>query len=403
MEVGMLLRRLKDRVVKSRPGALRCIATSATLGGGRADFPHVAEFAKALFGEMFEWNEQDEERQDIIEPSIQDESHFSKTWGKPDPEFYNALQAHLGDIQTMAVIARTHGVPDTVVDQAVTGPDNSSDAFLYRVLRGDMRVQSLKTILRAKPSSLESAATAEGVFGTEGAGLIPALVSLVSLCAQAKPDGDSAPLISARFHLFCRALEGAFVTFPTREAPRLHLGPVDRIKEDGVSCQAFEIATCTRCGHTMLAGTLEDDLVRPRRPFENENFARKGLFLLGYPPGINVDEDEAALADAEPIPLVANPGTLCTACGAFKRGINEPTCNCDPERRMVVYEAPLRDGRLATCPACGAQTPYEDVVHRFYTGQDAPVAVLASSLYQHLPPESASSRPGGGRKLLAFL
>lgn len=378
IEVGMLLRRLKDRVVKSRPGALRCIATSATLGGGRADFRHVAEFAKALFGEMFEWIEQDEERQDIIEPSIQDESHFSKPWGKPDPGFYNASRAHLGDIQALAEIARTRGVPGTVVDQAVMGLDNSSDAFLYRVLRGDMRVQSLKIILKGKPSSLESAATAEGVFGTEGAGLIPALVSLVSLCAQAKPDGDSAPLISARFHLFCRALEGAFVTFPTREAPRLHLEPVDRIKEDSVPCQAFEIFTCTRCGHTMLAGTLEDDLVRPRRPFENESFAGKVYFSWDILPEFNVDEDEAALADTEPIPLVANPGTLCAACGAFRRGINEPTCNCDPERRLVVYEALLREGRLATCPACGAQTPHEDIVHRFYTGQDAPVAVLAS-------------------------
>jgi ATP-dependent helicase YprA (DUF1998 family) len=402
MEVGMLLRRLKDRVVKSRPGALRCIATSATLGGGRTDFPHVAEFAKALFGEMFEWNEQDEERQDIIGPSIQDESRFSKPWGKPYPEFYNTLQAHLGDIQTMAVIARARGVPDAVVDQAVTGLDSSSDAFLYRVLRGDMRVQSLKKNLRAKPSSLESAATAEGVFGIEGAGFIPALISLVSLCAQAKPDGESAPLISARFHLFCRALEGAFVTFPTGEAPRLHLEPVDRIKEDGVACQAFEIATCTRCGHTVLAGTLEDDLVRPLRPFENESFDRKVYFSWGILPESNVDEDEAAFADTEPIPLVQNPGTLCAACGAFRRGINEPTCNCDPNRRLDVYEAQLREGRLAICPACGAQTPYQDVVHRFYTGRDAPVAVLASSLYQHLPPESASSRPGEGRKLLAF-
>lgn len=31
--MAMLLRRLKDRVVESKPGALQCIGTSATLGG----------------------------------------------------------------------------------------------------------------------------------------------------------------------------------------------------------------------------------------------------------------------------------------------------------------------------------------------------------------------------------
>jgi hypothetical protein len=177
---------------------------------------------------------------------------------------------------------------------------------------------------------------------------------------------------------------------------------VDRIEEDGVPCQAFEIATCTRCGHSVLAGTLKDDLFRPRTPSEDESFSGKVFFSWDILPETNVDEDEAALANAEPMPLVANPGTLCTACGAFRRGMNELTCNCDLERRFVVYEAQLRDGRLATCPACGAQTPYEDIAHRFYTGQDAPVAVLATSLYQHLSPESTSNRPGGNRKLLTF-
>ncbi|MBI4777150.1 MAG: DEAD/DEAH box helicase [Deltaproteobacteria bacterium] len=414
MEVGMLLRRLKDRVVKSRQGALRCIATSATLGGGRADFPRVADFATALFGEMFEWEEQDKDRQDIVEPSIQADSHSCEPWGEPDPALYQAFQDHLENLQAMAEIAREHNVPDEVVDQAVKQAGGTSDCFLYWILHGDKRVQCLKTILRSKPASLESAAAEVGVFGKESAGSLLALVGLISLCVQAKPEADSAPLISARYHLFCRALEGAFVTFPACEEPVLHLEPVDRTEEQGVPCQAFEIATCTRCGHTALAGTLETDhlredgtvasgpCLRPLRPSENERPGEKSFFSWDVPPDSEVDEDEAALSDAEPDLLVSNPGTICAACGAFTRGMTEPVCTCDSKRHIVVYEAPLRDGRLATCPACGAQTPYEDIVHRFYTGKDAPVAVLASSLYQHVPPDSTSSRPGGSRKLLIF-
>src|SRR5690606_36371495 len=72
IEVAMLLRRLKDRVVQSEPGRLQCLATSATLGRGRQDFKRVARFASDLFGEPFEWNETDPDRQDIVEAVRED-------------------------------------------------------------------------------------------------------------------------------------------------------------------------------------------------------------------------------------------------------------------------------------------------------------------------------------------
>ena len=56
MEMGMLLRRLKQRLRQGgREGEFRCIATSATMssGEGLEERSAVAEFAKALFGEPF--------------------------------------------------------------------------------------------------------------------------------------------------------------------------------------------------------------------------------------------------------------------------------------------------------------------------------------------------------------
>ena len=49
----MLLKRLKERVNGYELGKLQCIATSATLGGGKEDFPKVADFASELFSENF--------------------------------------------------------------------------------------------------------------------------------------------------------------------------------------------------------------------------------------------------------------------------------------------------------------------------------------------------------------
>jgi ATP-dependent helicase YprA (DUF1998 family) len=43
IETAMLIRRLKDRVVRSKPGKLKCIGTSATLSKGREDFNKIIE------------------------------------------------------------------------------------------------------------------------------------------------------------------------------------------------------------------------------------------------------------------------------------------------------------------------------------------------------------------------
>ncbi|MEM5871998.1 MAG: DEAD/DEAH box helicase, partial [Candidatus Aenigmatarchaeota archaeon] len=66
IEMAMLIRRLKDRVCKNMSGDIQCIATSATLVRDEEDFGKVAEFATNLFGEIFEWDKENESRQDII-------------------------------------------------------------------------------------------------------------------------------------------------------------------------------------------------------------------------------------------------------------------------------------------------------------------------------------------------
>jgi hypothetical protein len=84
----MLLRRLKDRVVNSQSGKLQCIATSATLGSDQNAFPDVAKFAERLFGECFEWIEDDRNRQDIIRAVRQPISTINSTDWNPDPGIY---------------------------------------------------------------------------------------------------------------------------------------------------------------------------------------------------------------------------------------------------------------------------------------------------------------------------
>jgi len=403
MEVGMLLRRLKDRVVSNQRSGLRCIATSATIGRGKSDFPQVAEFAKALFDENFEWDGDDDKKQDVIEPSVLNDAHPREPWGTPSPYLYSAILAKMDSVDEMAQIALQHGVPADVVSRTVSSSSSSVESFLYELLIGDARVQALKSHLQGKPSSLRETATVKGVFNSQDEGLLSALVSLVSLCVKAKPPGDYAPLISARYHLFARALEGGYITFPKRTTLRLHLEPVDRVDDEGVPCQAFEISTCTRCGYTVLEGLLTNESIfRSRRQTEDDITLKKTFFSWDPLSTANIDEDEAALADEEPDSVASTPFLLCAACGAVAPVGEKPKCNCDAARHLDVYEAPTKEGRLSSCPGCGARARLENITNRIYTGKDAPVAVLASSLYQHILPERSSSRPGGNRKLLAF-
>jgi hypothetical protein len=132
------------------------------------------------------------------------------------------------------------------------------------------------------------------------------------------------------------------------------------------------------------------------------------ILTEGVPPP---DEDEVVAAGQRPEALEeegAEPYLLCVGCGALapaERG--RSTCSCPPETaRVRVHRVQRRPDApaLTFCLACGARSP-SGVVYRFLTSRDAPVSVLATTLYQVIPPEEeepARDLPGAGRKLLTF-
>ena len=84
-EISMLLKRLKERVNGYELGKLQCIATSATLGGGKEDFPKVADFASELFSEKFY-------PEDIIESKKQKFGEVSNLLHDRKCDFYTKLK-----------------------------------------------------------------------------------------------------------------------------------------------------------------------------------------------------------------------------------------------------------------------------------------------------------------------
>lgn len=411
IEIAMLLRRVKERVVQSKPGRVRCIATSATIGG---DVQAVARYAGELFGEHFDGD-------DVIQGQRVNMAELAESWGEPEPNLYASLAQALvkkENLPALAGHARAAGVPTAVVDGALEAaqrvtPDQHVNRFLYYVLRGDRRLHQLRSVLEVKPSLLQTIPHSIGL--PENAG--DTVVKLVELAVRARSEEDALPLLPARYHVFVRALEGAFVCLnandPSHKAgkPGLFLGR----RETCPHCQAkvFELATCPRCGTAYLVGR-EVELEGNRRirvlqqaRVTSDDPDRQLTYLSLNNLVLPSDEDDAIVwgESLDTIDTEAQqPAVLCLGCGALKTGDQRPGCNCPSTTPIVRLERIVtQDDRLKRCLKCGARSP-SGAVTRFLTGQDAPVSVLATSLYQMLPPDGgkAARLPGEGRKLLTF-
>ncbi|QBD80732.1 DEAD/DEAH box helicase [Ktedonosporobacter rubrisoli] len=437
IELAMLLRRLKERIVGSKPDLLRCIATSATLGQGSRDFPAAAKFAANLFGELFEWSAADPMRQDIIAAQRQTSAALGSIWGAGSSQLYQALQACLHELNpgisdryellSQLRASASSLVPSAVLAQACSAalsqwqalPASSTEhvmhttnAFLYALLCGDQRIHHLHELVSQEPLLLEEAV--EAIFPHESAAS-EKLIALVNLAVRARPEPDSLSLLPARYHAFVRALEGVFVCLNrvghADQEPRLFLNRHETCPE----CQhtIVELATCMRCGAAYIVGSqleapsTQQLLLSQTLARNDEQLAMPpAYFLLGEYNGC-IDEDETITTSGE-VQTSETYGReiryqLCLRCGVLSNSQRQG-CQCG-EGTLTLYHLKLKEGQEPhKCLSCGARSN-NAIILRALTGQDAPVSVLATALYQQLPPSpdpSAADLPGEGRKLLVF-
>ncbi len=416
IEMAMLLRRLKDRVVQSEAGKLQCIATSATLGGGRRDFPAIVRFAQQLFGERFEWEDDDPLRQDVVEATRVPLESLGPFWGKPSLGFYakwcevlETITDPNTQIGRMIESAGMLGVPTKILETAkkaaeAVSTEERTQLFLYEVLKGDDNLRAMRARLAEGPSLLKRIAT--DVFQEKAE---ETAVALVDLAARAKARVADLPLVPARYHLFVRALEGAYVTL-TPEL-RLFLDRQENVREGDETFRAFEVASCRRCGHLYLVGktgsasvglsdTPSQVLRHPPTISEDNREEAEYYMLLEQAEATTSfeDEDEDVIAGEEER-VEREVFLLCGRCGAIGReDALFPLCDCDQaeQARWRVQKVPSRDRQVNHCTACGTRSP--GVVLRFLTGQDAATSVLATSLYQKIPPALTASARVQGRK-----
>ena len=412
IEIAMLIRRLKDRVVRSERGRLQCFATSATLGAGERDYPKIARFAEDLFGETFA-------AEDVIGPERIELANTSAVWGMGSHALYQSLQQLIRATESLTVdqmLSAARGmIPEGALRQAAkyavegnSGDETSKESrqrFLFHILSGDGRVQQLR-----KQLNDARALDVVELGGSE-------VVDLIALGAFARQSSTSLPLIPARYHILARALSGVHCWIDGDKKLQLLPKRARVIKDTwGAPAAVFELGSCNRCGEVLLVGIKEPQkegtFLRQPPDVGDDPVDQLNWYSLRGASGANsIDEDDAIEDSADLRRLRTgslSPMVLCRVCGRIgdKATFDTSACvehACQP---IDVYELENKKSRGSPrhCPSC--LNFYGSVASRILTGKEVPVAVLTTALYQKLPAatgdEAGAQLPGRGRKLMMF-
>jgi len=398
IEMGMLIRRLKDRVCDGKKGVLQCIATSATLVKEEKDFGKVAEFASNLFGERFEWDTENEDRQDVIKGErIKIQSIEEDTFQFPLQVYPLLDETIRSNVENSSILEQCYGicakheVPQNILSEAKEQSGGDAKKFLYQVLSRDEKIIGLRRLLEREPIQFEACVKQFVESDSPSNEDYQSIVSLVNIAVWARPDKESLPLLPARYHLFVRAPEGIFVSFYPK--PRIFLERRDK-SEEGYA--VFDLASCRRCGQEYLVGDIIDGKLK--HSFGEIDTPRKNRYFLLWKDETPLEEDEdEEVAVPEVIAEKGKIWRLCVKCGAIWEEDNAPSCDCNHGSGTVrtLIEITTKNGILNKCYLCGLRSI--NIVREFVFQQDAPAAVLATTLFQNLQKKEPKDR-----KILAF-
>ncbi|MQY18089.1 DEAD/DEAH box helicase [Nocardia macrotermitis] len=382
-EVASLLRRLRDRVGHER--RVQCVATSASLSGSTEDRQGIeaTAFAQKLFDAEFEFVDGDRDRQDLV-TAARMRRRDEPTWTLDDAKLLElaAPDAELGWIAT-----------------------NSPVGDVADALHRERHIADLTAHAAAGPVEVDDLAAKLWPGDELASRKLEALVALGSRVRDAEGHSKALvnernPVLSARYHLFVRATEGAYVSF-AEDGPRVLLS---RHEIDPVTGRAvFEFGTCQRCGAVHLAG--EPTTVEGRRFFRpaKRDSKVKWLVLRANAAEDVIDEDETTLSEDDESANSTGVGALCTGCGVLGVGATGCAAGCPGGPVLQVREHPTAQRVMSKCTECGARS--RQVIRRLRTDVNAAPAVITTALYQNLPAADdfeTAELVGGGRKLLMF-
>ncbi|WP_422936260.1 DEAD/DEAH box helicase [Sinomonas sp. P47F7] len=375
-EVGFLLRRLRERVGGGQ--GIQAIATSATVG---TDIAGAARFASNLFGVSFS-----DERS-----------------GTP-PDVFTAQRVSYQDMRSWGAFTPTELSTKTEAELLGIARSRGSDASTFaEAMSTESTLAAIRRAASEQPATIEQIAKRVAPNGLLTGGDVTQIVGLGA--ATRALDGE--PIVSAKYHLFARATEGAFLCL-SQSGPHVTLGRHEDCPECG--WRMFEMAACRNCGGVHIVGTPEIDGATRRLTPKSSDTQRLAWYSLERLSSGQFDEDvevlEGSDSDASRSQALRDLALgLCPQCGTLSQQVGGSCARpkCAGTRLRGITRVSTSTDSPSRCVQCGGRR--SRIVRRFESGNDASVSVLVTELYPHLPHASGdvqSSLPGGGRKLLAF-
>ena len=316
IEASMLVRRVETRLTAEGQSP-QYILTSATLGDESSN-PQIFAFGLSLCGHNF----QTIVRSEAIKHAI--------------PE-------------------STRMLSPAEIEQLSTIPDEQ----LFPVCIGSTQYHEIRTVA-SQPVTLSEISSKTSISEHE-------LVDFIAACVRAV-NNEGFPLVKARYHLFVRALEGAYITLTTPY--KMSLTPETEI--DGQL--AFECAACTDCGRIAIIGINDKKTGKLKLPENSIDPSAEYFLLENEEDGILTDDETETLPDEY---------IVCAKCGTIKHTGDKNVCDCMDTYGVTATKAPTsKESGLVRCPVCS----YGEL-RRFYLGSEAATSVLATSLYENMPME----------------
>ncbi|MGI6149599.1 MAG: DEAD/DEAH box helicase, partial [Limnochordia bacterium] len=383
IEMSMLLARLKN-AIGARPGELRCILTSASLGRGREDAEAVARFASALFQEEFA------ESDVITAARVEHGGNLDAPWGRPSPSLYRELLGWLNDaakdISQLKDILQDAGIPAHKAQEFLATAFHNENLALYQLLKGDLGVREIMRSVEQGPVDVVD--LAYDLFGSTPEA-VENMTALVDLCNRARLRSEDNPLLPARYHFFVKALEGAFVALA--DQPKVYLERMNKVSIQGQMYRTFELGACSRCRGLYLIGEVREAesgfhyLEPVRNRYDPESVSGMAYFALsGREPEGSENEDDVLEGLGLDAPRF-DRYRLCVHCGGIGLENGDAVCSCSTPKTVAVTKVVAKGREVHKCGLCGAVSPAASVVRRFFLSEDAVAAVLATSLFQQLP------------------
>jgi hypothetical protein len=259
--------------------------------------------------------------------------------------------------------------------------------------RTEKRVSTLRKALFEYPLSVHECAVA--VFGDASEAAQLAISRIVELGAEIK-DASGNQALSARFHLFARSTEGIFGCMTSN--PHLYLNR--RVQCEKCENLALEMAGCNKCGASFYIGHQAD--LRDEQFFRPEGSEESRVFLMPEDLELSDENEDDDLQNDHSAGLenqVIGSVSVCVKCGKFSPDAFAVCSVCAGNDIVRVKTQTSRN----KCGACGSIG--FPAIRKLESGNDAAASVLATEMYQHMPPSVEgleNGLSGAGRKLMVF-